>query len=123
PFEGAREYSFKHHLLHQVTYETVLKRHRRAWHARVAAWLAAFQHARADGFLGTIAEHFDKAGEAAQACEYFMRAAESAARGFAHEALLRYAARAFELLGDDDAQTRWRLLAAREHTLNLRGER
>jgi len=123
PFEGAREYSFKHHLLHQVTYETVLKRHLRAWHARVAAWLAAFQHARADGFLGTIAEHFDKAGEAAQACEYFMRAAESAARGFAHEALLRYAARAFELLGDDDAQTRWRLLAAREHTLNLRGER
>jgi predicted ATPase/class 3 adenylate cyclase len=123
PFEGAHEYTFKHHLLHQVTYETVLKRDRRIYHARVATWLADSKEVRAGDFLGAIAEHFDKAGDTRQACEYFTRAAESAATGFAHEALLHYVSRALEQIADDDRETRWRLLSVREHTLNLRGAR
>ena len=35
-----REYAFKHQMLHQVTYATVLKRVRRELHGKVARWLA-----------------------------------------------------------------------------------
>ena len=38
--DGLREYAFRHQVLHQVTYDTVLKRHKREGHARVAQWLA-----------------------------------------------------------------------------------
>jgi predicted ATPase len=34
--DGLREYAFHHQLLHQVTYDTVLKRDKREGHARVA---------------------------------------------------------------------------------------
>ena len=39
--DGLREYSFKHAMLHQVTYGTVLKRHRKVLHGKLADWLAA----------------------------------------------------------------------------------
>ena len=35
------EYAFQHQLLHQVTYDTVLKRHKREFHRRTADWLVA----------------------------------------------------------------------------------
>ena len=121
--DGAREYAFKHHILHQVTYDTLLKRHRREYHAKAAAWLAALTGARAGDFLGATAEHYAEAGDTHNACEYFTRAAEHAAGRFAHEALLGYVSRALALAGEDDHATRWRLLAVRERTLDLRGER
>ena len=40
-FAGAEEYTFKHAILHEVTYESVLKRVRRAYHRLVADWLIA----------------------------------------------------------------------------------
>jgi len=39
--DGFAEYAFKHHLLHQVAYGTVLKRARRELHGRLATWLSA----------------------------------------------------------------------------------
>ncbi len=61
--DGVREYAFHHHLLHQVTYGTVLKRLRRTYHARAAAWLAGLTGARANDFLGLAAQHYEQAGE------------------------------------------------------------
>ena len=126
-FEGTREYAFKHQLLHQVTYDTVLKPLRRALHAHVATWLAGLGGARANDFLGATAEHFQRADDHLQACDYFARAAEQAAGRFAHEAALAYIAQALALLGDADAaptrELRWRLLDVRERVLDLRGQR
>src|SRR2546421_6497879 len=39
-FAGTREYTFKHALLRDVTYESVLKRERRVYHRRAAEWIA-----------------------------------------------------------------------------------
>ena len=67
--DGLREYAFQHQILHQVTYDTVLKRHRRELHAKVARWLAnltAQGGLRAGDFLGVAAEHFERAGDAAR---------------------------------------------------------
>ena len=43
-FDGGSEYAFKHHLLHQVTYDSVLKAPRRDGHAKVGAFWRARAH-------------------------------------------------------------------------------
>jgi class 3 adenylate cyclase/tetratricopeptide (TPR) repeat protein len=131
--EGVREYAFKHQILHQVTYDTVLKPMRRECHARVAAWLAGLTGARANDFLASTAEHFEGAGNNAQACEFFTRAAEHAAGRFAHKTVLGHVDKALGLVDEDDVQDRsgrragfllrWRLLDVRERTLDLLGKR
>ncbi len=116
--EGAREYAFGHQLLHQVTYETVLKHSRQALHVQAARWLDAQTGVRAHDFLGVIAHHYQRAGDMANAACYFTRAAEQAHQRFAQQEALRHVASALELLGSSDdaslATFRWRLLDIRE---------
>ncbi len=125
---GMREYAFKHQLLHQVTYETVLKRARRELHARAADWFAGLADVRASEFLGVAARHYAEAGEDAKATEFFTRAAEQAKERFAHQAALDLIAEALariESVAEPDARTRleWRLLDVRERTFDIRGKR
>ena len=75
-FADANEYMFKHALLRDVAYETVLLRLRRTYHAQAAAWLAAHAGDRLGEYLGLIAEHHIAAGERVQAAGYLQRAAE-----------------------------------------------
>jgi class 3 adenylate cyclase/tetratricopeptide (TPR) repeat protein len=128
--EGVREYAFRHPLLHQVTYETVLEDTRRDGHARVARWLADLaDHGgpRSGDVLGQAAEHFERAGDVASAAEFHARAADHAAQRFAHDRVLTHVARGLALL--DEAPTpapaalRWRLLSVRERGLNLQARR
>ncbi|MBV9889439.1 MAG: AAA family ATPase, partial [Rhizobacter sp.] len=121
--QDALEYVFGHHLLHQVTYETVIKSRRQKAHARAAEWFVTMTGARANDFIGIAAEHFEKAGEAQRACECFARAAEHAARTFANEMSLEFIERGLKLAGAGDHKVRWRLLASRERTLDLQGRR
>ena len=146
--DGVREFSFNHQILHHVTYDTVLKRVRRGYHAAAGAWLAGLTGARANDFLGLAAEHFDKAGDTNRACEFYARAAEHAGNRYAHEAVLGYVGQALGLMGASDQRDegdegddrdaggkaagldthprrrlRWRLLDARECTLGLQGRR
>ena len=134
-FDGVREFAFSHQILHQVTYDTVLKRVRREVHAKTAAWLAGRTGVRANDFLGVIGEHFENAGEHRQACEFLARAAEHAKDRHAHAAASGYATRALELLDRDPAAAqppaadrdtlalRWRLLDARVRALAAQGLR
>jgi class 3 adenylate cyclase/predicted ATPase len=125
--EGSREYAFKHQILHQVTYDTLLKSTRREYHARMAAWLAGLQNSRAKDFLGAAAEQFEKAGDSLNASEYYARAAEHAAARYAHDAALESSANALALLGSQESpetcELRWRLLDVRERTLYTQGKR
>ena len=121
--DGLREYAFKHAILHQVTYGTVLKRQRKELHAKTARWLAQQTGPRAKGWLGTAAEHFELAGDDVNAAEFYARAAEYTASTFAHESALDYTKRALALMAEGDHELRWRLLAARERTLDLLGQR
>ncbi|MCE9657522.1 MAG: AAA family ATPase [Burkholderiales bacterium] len=121
--EGLREYAFHHQILHQVTYDTVLKRVKREAHARTADWLAHHAGAVSRSLLGAAAAHYEQAGDSAQAAEYYARAAEHMAGMYVHDAALDHTARALRLLGDDDVELRWRLLANRERVLDLLGRR
>ena len=100
--DDVREFAFSHKILHDVTYDTVLKRRRRDLHARAADWLASRSAARASEWLAAAAEHYALAGNVAQAAEYFARAAEHARSRHAHETALAHTARALALLDGAD---------------------
>lgn len=130
--DGLREYAFRHHLLHQVTYDTVLKRHKREGHARVARWLAGLiedQGVRAGDLPGLAAEHFEQAGEGLRAAEFHTRAAELAAERMAHERVLVHVKRALGGLERDaeapqaQGELRWKLLALRDKAMETQGRR
>jgi predicted ATPase/class 3 adenylate cyclase len=116
-FEGAREFTFQHHLMHQFAYESLLKRDRRVYHARAAAWLAELASERGTEYLSATAEHHERAGQLVEATSYYARAAESAAARDARGPALGHVGRALALVAATDHETRWRLIATRERLL------
>jgi tetratricopeptide (TPR) repeat protein len=122
-----REYAFKHQILHQVTYETVLKRARRDLHARAAAWFAGLDDARASDFAATAARHYAQAGDEAAACEHYARAAEHARDRFANDAALELSGQALALADGvpepSRSALRRRLLDVRARTFETQGRR
>jgi class 3 adenylate cyclase len=89
-FEGTVEEGFHHHLLHQVSYETVLRSERRQAHARAAAWLTGRMGERSDEYLAITAEHHERAGQAQQAAEWYLRAFDMAMARHALPLALHY---------------------------------
>jgi predicted ATPase/class 3 adenylate cyclase len=124
-FAGAAEHIFKHALLRDVTYETVLKRVRRTTHRLVGAWLVAAAEAngRTDEYAAVIGEHYERAGEIAAARAWYGRAGQRAAGQFDQEAAINWLSRALELTPVDDWAARYELLMAREGVYHLLGQR
>ncbi|MEO8080917.1 MAG: adenylate/guanylate cyclase domain-containing protein [Caldimonas sp.] len=112
-FEGTREYVFKHHVLHQVAYQSVLKRPRREQHRLTADWLVLRSGDRASEYFGLIADHYERAGDTANAVLYLGKAGDDAARSYVNQAALDYIGRALALLPEDDATARYSLLKIR----------
>jgi len=83
-FAGAVEYLFKHDVLREVTYESVIKRLRKTYHGFVADWLISNSGDRIGEYSGKIAEHLLLSGRKEQACDYFVRAGESALASYAN---------------------------------------
>ena len=123
--DGLREYAFGHQLLHQATYGTVLLRLKRELHGKVARWMGALGGARAGDFLGSIAEHYERAGAPLLAADHHRRAAEHARERFAHSTVLHHAERGLTLLQDhpapEAAAMRWDLHFARAMTQGVTG--
>ncbi len=77
-FAGAGEYIFKHALLRDVAYETVLLKRRAAYHGRAARWLEHHAGERRDEYLTQIAEHYIQAGEGLRAAALLEKAGQEA---------------------------------------------
>lgn len=101
-FAGTREYTFKHVLMQEVTYENILKRHRRQYHLQTATWLLAQSESSGltdDKFYyaGLMAEHYERAEENLQARVWYARAGERAFAAFAPQDAISYFQRALQL--------------------------
>ncbi len=97
-FAGAEEYTFRHALLRDVTYETVLLNLRRVYHGQVAQWLETAAGERIGEYLGLIARHYELAGEEEKATEYLLRAGDRARLAYSCPAASSYYQRALPLL-------------------------
>ncbi len=104
-FAGTAEYTFKHAILRDVTYETVLLRERRVLHAQAAQWLLANSGDRADEYAALIAEHYERAGEATEAAAWYARAGRQAQTVYANQAAIALYEKALALLDDGGRQT------------------
>jgi len=122
-FEGAHEYAFHHQILHQVTYESVLKHDRKYFHHGMAVWFENRIKERGDDYLGATANHYEHAGEVQRATQYYVRAAEYTASRHSCDATLQYVQKALTLADKDDHTLRWRLLIARETVLATQEDR
>ena len=98
---GMAEHKFDHHLLHQVTYDTLLKAERRLGHGAAARWLAAHTQGRGAEFLAMTGEHAERAGETALAIDCFEQAGKEAQQRFANAIAQSYFHRGIVLLGDE----------------------
>lgn len=106
---GERQWSFHHNLLREAAYESILKRERRKLHRTAAAWLEqqARQADRLDEFVSILADHAERAGEAAAATRWYLRAGTRAQAQGAFLEARSFFERALELTPPSDHSQRW----------------
>ncbi|HSH04741.1 MAG TPA: adenylate/guanylate cyclase domain-containing protein [Anaerolineae bacterium] len=122
-FAYTQELIFKHAILRDVTYESVLKRQRRLYHRLVADWLIDNTGGRQSEFAGLIAEHLYRGEDFSRAVRFLQAAGAQAADQYANQEAIDYFSRALGIVDPDDAQTQYDLLLAREQVFDLQGER
>ena len=96
-FSGTTEFTFKHAVLRDVTYERLLKQLRRTYHVQVAEWLREHSGERVGEYAGRIGEHYERAGERAEAAEWYARAGKQAQDTYAPEMARDYYQKALSL--------------------------
>jgi predicted ATPase len=124
-FESNREFVFKHTLLRDVTYESVLKRLRKVYHAYAAAWLESVtqQSGRSDEYAALIADHYDRAEDVEKACQWYRTAGNLAAERYANAESIRCLSRCLELTPKEDLAGQYELLLKRVGLYDLVSDR
>ena len=106
------EYLFRHALVQDAAYSSLLKQDRRALHKLAAESLLTLYPERQRELAGVIAMHFDQAGDITLASEHYAIAGEHALERFAQREAVNFFKRATELLPPDDPRVDLRLRAA-----------
>jgi class 3 adenylate cyclase len=98
---GDQELIFKHGLVREVAYATLPKAARRERHAVVARFI---EHAAGDptAYAAILAHHWREAGDAANAADYLLTAADQAGRGWASHEAVELCNQALELIPEND---------------------
>jgi len=92
------EYLFRHVLVQEAAYTSLLHADRRRLHRIVAQTLERLFADRLDGYAALLARHFHEAADDEKTAEYATRAGDAAARSFAHPEARGHYARALEAL-------------------------
>ncbi|TMC69992.1 MAG: hypothetical protein E6J13_10180 [Chloroflexi bacterium] len=106
------EYLFRHALVQDAAYSSLLKQDRRALHKLAAESLLAVYPERRRELAPVIAMHFEQAGDPASAAEHFAVAGEHALERFAQREAVSFFRRGLELLPVDDPRADLRMRAA-----------
>jgi class 3 adenylate cyclase/tetratricopeptide (TPR) repeat protein len=80
----AAEFTFRHALTQEAAYGTLLAKHRRATHRRVAEVLEETAGERLDEVASQLVRHFSEAGEDGSTVTYAVKAGDAAARLYAN---------------------------------------
>ncbi|HEU4439396.1 MAG TPA: hypothetical protein VFT36_09095, partial [Methylomirabilota bacterium] len=84
PRGADRVYVFRHGLVQEVAYATLLEQRRAVLHGRAARTLEAFYDRRTDEVVELLAHHFGRSGDAEKAVDYAILAGEKAQRRWAN---------------------------------------
>ena len=91
-------YVFKHGLIQDAAYESLLRSHRQEFHQRIGEVLERKFPQIADSQPELVAHHFTEAGKVPEALGWWYRAGEKALRGSGHKEAVGHLTRALELL-------------------------
>ena len=116
------EYVFKHHLIQETAYNSLLKQERATLHQWVAEFLESLRTELRDAYVGVFAHHWERADRPDRAVTYLLRAGERAAAQFANVEAAEYFSRALALTPGYSLE-RYTLLLARERIYDLMGAR
>lgn len=90
-FLNFREYQFKHILIQEAIYKTLLKRERRHYHLEFAKWLEEMLEKGYDVPESAIADHFERGGDLKKAFIYNEKYVVKCEKNYANfEAIRRY---------------------------------
>ena len=110
--EPELEYLFRHALVQDAAYSSLLKQDRRTLHRLAADNLLTLYPERREELAAVIALHLERAGEPAAAAEYLVMAGEHAIDRFAQREALAFFDRAEAAIPPDDPRLDLRLRAA-----------
>jgi predicted ATPase len=121
--DSLTHYTFKHALVQEAAYVTMLKRTRQVYHRRIAETLERQFAPLVTAHPELIAHHYAQAGLSTFAAAYWIRSGEQATRQGATVEAKIFFDRALDALPPDDYEPRWQALAGRETALFFQGER
>jgi predicted ATPase len=84
------EYTFKHALTQEVSYDSLLIERRGQIHERAASAIEEIYAKKLDDHLSELARHYSRSGNAVKAIKFLRRAAEQARTRSAYDDALRY---------------------------------
>lgn len=102
------EYLFKHALVQEAAYASLLKQDRRSLHKAAAEAILALHPERERELAGVLGMHFEQAGENGRAAEYFVMAGDHALERFANREAIGFYGRATALADDAHPEVRLR---------------
>jgi tetratricopeptide (TPR) repeat protein len=112
-------YSFRHGLIQDAAYATLLRTQRQAWHLATAevleaAYLARIGSAIGEGDSGALpailAHHFTNAGESGRALRYLVLSGDAAFSGYANLEAVDFYSRALEIAVAPSGSPNWKLV-------------
>jgi class 3 adenylate cyclase/tetratricopeptide (TPR) repeat protein len=120
---GEREFLFKHALLRDAAYATLLKKQRPALHGAAADWLVDRAGGRYGELAAQIAWHCEAAERLPEAATHFCAAGDRALATYANADAVDHYGRAIDLWPPEDAAGRFTCLKGRESALDMLGRR
>lgn len=116
---------FRHFLIHDSVYDTLLHRNRRILHRYAAEAIEELFADESEDLASLIAHHWERAGNREKALHWGLKALESCRRTFQNEEVLKWARKLVEWLGEDQENTDELIgvLSRQQDTLRLMGRR
>ena len=102
------EYLFRHALVQEAAYASLLKQDRRNLHRAAAETIVALHPERAREMAGVVGMHYEQAGDTERAAEHLVIAGEHATEKFAAKEAVGFFVRAGTLASDGQVELRLR---------------
>jgi tetratricopeptide (TPR) repeat protein len=102
------EYLFRHALVQEAAYASLLKQDRRSLHRAAAETILALHPGRESELASVVAMHYEQAGDAQHAADYLVLAGEHALERFANREAFAFFTRATASAADAQVGTRLR---------------
>jgi len=119
--KGHQEYLFKHALVRDAAYDTVLLKHRQIYHSQVAGWIEVNAGDRLEEHLALIASHYADSGQTDLAGDWALRAGERAAHQYSMNEAMDLFEKVLSLIRPDDLDRRWRATLGHSEALGVLG--